>query len=286
MSHRLRLLSAVVTFALLAPAAATGAERPFGLSADCPLSHRAHDDPIVHPGHPGASHSHDFFGNRSTDARSTPGKLRRRGTTCDPKADRSAYWAPTLRHRGRTVAAARALFYYVVTARERSSVRAFPDGLRIIAGNEQTRQTAVSPRYAWTCTRTTVLHAARIPRCARGSRLVLRLRFPDCWDGRRSDSPDHRSHMAYSPDGRCPESHPVAVPQLRFEIRYRTRGGRRTRLSSGPVWTTHGDFVNAWDQEEFRRLLDACVLDESCVEDPAAYDGDNASPRLHLAQAR
>ena len=27
----------------------------------CTFSHRAADDPIVHPGHPGAAHSHDFF---------------------------------------------------------------------------------------------------------------------------------------------------------------------------------------------------------------------------------
>ena len=38
--------------------------------ADCPLSHRLPDDPIVFPGLPGASHSHDFFGNHATDANS------------------------------------------------------------------------------------------------------------------------------------------------------------------------------------------------------------------------
>lgn len=48
--------------------------------------------------------------------------------------------------------------------------------------------------------------------------------FPSCWDGKNLDSPDHRSHMAYTPTGRalagdeCPVSHPVRVPQVMYEI--------------------------------------------------------------------
>ena len=264
---------AVLAATVLAAPGASAAERPFGLSATCAFSHRAYDDPIVHPRHPGQSHSHDFFGNRTTNAFSTDRRLRRGRTTCDLRADRSAYWAPTLSHRRKRVAVVTARFYHVVVNATPDSVTSYPPGLRIIAGNEESRATATTPRYAWTCTGTTVLHAARIPRCPTESQLVLHLRFPDCWDGRRRDSRDHRSHMTYGRDGICPESHPVAVAQLRFEVRYRTRGGRRTQLSSGPVWTTHGDFVNVWDPEEFEQRLRACVADLSCVEDRASYDG-------------
>lgn len=38
---------------------------------ECGFSHVATDDPIVHPGQPGASHEHVFFGNTTTDAAST-----------------------------------------------------------------------------------------------------------------------------------------------------------------------------------------------------------------------
>jgi hypothetical protein len=269
------LVAALLPAALPAPAA-PAAERPFGLTANCAFSHRAPDDPIVHPRQPGASHSHDFFGNRSTDAHSTDRRLRRGRTTCDPGADRSAYWVPTLSRRRRPAAVAAARFYYVVVNVRPESVTSYPPALRIIAGNERSRATATTPRYAWTCTGTTVLHAARMPRCPPGARLVLQLRFPDCWDGRRRDSRDHRSHMTYGRNGTCPESHPVAVPQLRFEIRYRTRGGSRSRLASGPVWTTHGDFVNMWDPAEFERRLRACIADLSCVEDRSSYDGRRA----------
>jgi hypothetical protein len=273
MPRAFRLALALATIPLLVPVPVGGAERPFGLAAECSLSHRAPDDPIVYPRQPGASHSHDFFGNRSTDAHSTYPRLRRGATSCRPSADRSAYWVPTLSQRGRPLRPGAARFYYVVVNTEPGAVTSYPPGLRVIAGNERSRETAVTPPYAWTCSGTTVLQAARIPRCPRGSELVLHLRFPDCWDGRRRDSRDHHSHMKYGRNGTCPESHPVAVPQLRFEIRYRTRGGRRTQLASGPVWTTHGDFVNAWDPNEFEQRLRACIADRSCVEDRASYDG-------------
>lgn len=52
--------------------------------------------------------------------------------------------------------------------------------------------------------------------------------FPSCWDGKNLDSPDHRSHMAYSPGGavlanaNCPTTHPVRVPQLMYEMQWDT----------------------------------------------------------------
>jgi hypothetical protein len=72
------------------------------------FSHRVSDDPIVFPGGAAHSHSHDFSGNRSTNSLSTNASLRRSATRCgrddegptwpDPtaRADRSAYWVPTL----------------------------------------------------------------------------------------------------------------------------------------------------------------------------------------------
>ena len=53
-----------------------------------------------------------------------------------------------------------------------------------------------------------------------GQHLELEITFPDCWDGKYLDVPDHRSHMAYALDGSCPESHPVSVTQLRLFVKY------------------------------------------------------------------
>ena len=61
---------------------------------ECGWSHTAADDPIVHPGHAGAAHVHDFFGNTTTAAHSTHASLLAGDTTCGQKLDTAAYWAP------------------------------------------------------------------------------------------------------------------------------------------------------------------------------------------------
>jgi hypothetical protein len=57
--------------------------------------------------------------------------------------------------------------------------------------------------------------------------------FPSCWDGVTLDSPDHRSHVAYSPGSsglgglagdKCPSTHPVRIPQVMYEIMFDTSG--------------------------------------------------------------
>jgi hypothetical protein len=53
--------------------------------------------------------------------------------------------------------------------------------------------------------------------------------FPSCWDGKSLDSPDHQSHVAYSPGSalagdKCPTTHPVRIPQVMYEIMYDTSG--------------------------------------------------------------
>ena len=69
----------------------------------CAFSHTAPNDPIVHPGMTGMSHSHDFFGNRLTDADSTAASLLGGPTTCNKQSDTAAYWAPTLFDHGQPV---------------------------------------------------------------------------------------------------------------------------------------------------------------------------------------
>lgn len=78
--------------------------------------------------------------------------------------------------------------------------------------------------------------------CAGGIRSTVS--FPTCWDGKNLDSPDHQSHVAYAtvpyepyfdpvinyttiiiPGSRgiCPDTHPVHLPQLMYEVMWDTR---------------------------------------------------------------
>jgi len=88
------------------------------------------------------------------------------------------------------------------------------------------------------------------------------VRFPDCWNGRTLDSPDHKRHMAYRVAGRCPRTHPVALPELRVELRYPARGGPQFRVASGPGPSAHSDFFNAWVPSAISHLVATCLRGE------------------------
>jgi Domain of unknown function (DUF1996) len=228
----------------------------------CRFSHRAPDDPIVFPGKPGSSHDHTFVGNRTTSASSTFGSLRSGSTSCRRSDDTAAYWMPTLYQGTTAVIPAAATIYY--RRGTFANVRPFPNNLRMIAGDA----TATSPQdfsvVFWNCgggdggsPSSTVPSCPDVP----GSALRLHVRFPNCWDGRRLDSPDHKSHMAYSVRGRCPSSHRVAVPAITVLFRYPSRGGDGFSLASGGQLSGHADFVNAWNPGSLRTLVEDCLND-------------------------
>jgi hypothetical protein len=226
----------------------------------CRFSHRAPDDPIVFPRRPELSHDHSFFGSVATDAFSTPRSLRGTRTTCHRADDSAAYWAPTLLAGTRAVEALDAEVYY--RRRALARVRPFPPGLQMIGGDAGARRPQSRRVTFWSCgPHGGVAPSSVVPTCpdARGKSLRLNVRFPDCWDGRRADSPDHRGHMAYSQAGVCPRTHPVAVPSLELRIQYPIAGGAGLQLSSRGQFSGHADFVNAWRQEGLKRLVDYCL---------------------------
>jgi hypothetical protein len=258
------LSSLVLALAALGAAAATGASGSTGsgradgyFAVACGFSHRNQDDPIVHPGHPGRSHDHTYFGNTSTNANSTPASLRRAGrTTCRIPADTAAYWAPTLFRDGRVVEPLGAVVVYA--RRTSNAVDPFPRGLRMVAGNA-TARTAQSRRVTnWSCGFKGGVQTSTVPDCGIGKEAILRLEvnFPDCWDGSRLDSPDHKSHMAYSEDGECPISHPVELPGISLLVYYPVSDGDDVELASGGQLSGHADFVNAWHQRTLAALVE------------------------------
>jgi Domain of unknown function (DUF1996) len=249
--------------------------------SNCRFSHGSADDPIVYPRLPGRSHRHTFFGNTSTNAFSTLASLRRAGTTCKVRADRAAYWVPTLYQNGREVRPSKAQLYYIVRGYDR--MRAFPAGLRVVAGNsgaagpQRTRVTywACGGQAAQTAPSRTLPrvcgviqgHGLGVPRGSKPrvvrwrtkTHLELHVTFPDCWDGKHLDSLDHRSHMAYSRQYRCPPSHPVKVPLIRLTIGYPIARGAGVSLASGGQYSGHADFFNAWRQGQLTRLVNTCL---------------------------
>ena len=247
---------------------------------NCRFSHMAFDDPIVFPGRAGAAHLHIFFGNTGANANSTPESIRTSGnSTCwGGTANRSSYWAPAVIDTATgapVIADANQsdrdsfLQIYYKTGYEGvlpTTVQNFPEGLRMIAGSA----TSTGPQpgvVTFTCEggqSTTAFPTS----CAPGRLFVMSIKFPQCWDGRNLDSPDHKSHMAYAlgwPDKGCPSSHPVPLAQITQNYRYRVpaSGMASWRLSSdmysGPAgYSAHADWMNGWDRAVFQRVVDNC----------------------------
>jgi uncharacterized protein DUF1996 len=234
-------------------------------SVACAYSHSGNDDPIVHAGHHGMSHRHDFFGATTTNAGSTAASLMAGGTTCRSVADRSAYWAPGLLAGGTPVTPTHVQAYYrTPVGADAGRVRPLPNGLEMIAGDAAA--TRAQDPAAVHCSCGLRGDASPVPRrCAgTGAELRLVLVFPQCWDGEHLRSSDHVSHLARLPEvegtRRCPASHPVLLPETTVEVRYPTDlpPGALT-LASGPATGGHGDLLVAWDQDHLAREIDTCL---------------------------
>ena len=261
-----------------------------GWITSCGYSHSLADDPIIFPGQPGLAHLHDFAAARTANAFSTPLSLRAGGTTCMIPGDKSSYWVPALYKNGVRVlpnaTSHDALFYYRRKgAPSGTTVQPFPQGLKIIIGNAHAKSPAENPQLGtdiiFKCGPGSSTDLPAPPTQCSSGVMVMSLRFPNCWDGVNLDSPDHRSHMAYPRSGRCPASHPVVVPRLESFFRYPvgTEPIGTITLSSGPYYTAHQDFFNAWEPSALQALLDKCINAlVDCGTNPEVNMGTTPSP--------
>src|SRR4051812_12925655 len=232
------------------------ARRPARFVTRCTFSHRLSDDPIVKPNMPGTSHSHDFFGNVTTDAASTLASLSKGGTTCIDRKDHSGYWVPSLTVNGQLVRPRFANVYYQSAGKPYESIKTIPRGLKVVAGNAMATAPQGVDIASWNCgpEDDTALTSAP-PTCASRT-LTIHINFPDCWNGKALDSADHKSHLAYhGRRGTYPAGYPVPIPRLRVNVHYPTKGGAGVALASGGHFSGHADFFNAWVPSELQHLV-------------------------------
>ncbi|MEE1786627.1 DUF1996 domain-containing protein [Streptomyces sp. SP17BM10] len=242
----------------------------------CGLNENRHlnpDNVIVAPGvSNGAHHMHDYVGNLVTDAFSTNGRLANAGTTCSD-GDQSAYYWPVLRvldgraekdarapgggkdrNVGSILQPAEVGITYDSPAGNR--VQPMTRFLRIITGDAKALTNGPANAHAsWSCTGFEDRQLAdKYPLCPSGSRVVRTLKFPDCWDGRNTDSANHRTHTAFSrADGSCPRNF-RAIPRLTERIAYDVPAGERFAVDTFPEQlhnpiTDHGDFINVMSRD-------------------------------------
>jgi hypothetical protein len=252
----------------------------------CQFSHMNYDDPIVYPGQPGKAHLHAYFGNTAANANSTAESLRNSGnSTCRGGiANRSSYWVPAVIDKnGTPIKPETAQFYYKTgyAGIAPSSVKVFPQGLRIIAGDAKASTRQDRGGY-WGC-ETYVGHTGNVPTCLATDKVVMFVHFPQCWNGRDLDSADHKSHMAYPSGGKCPSTHPVAIPEISFNIYYKVPAGSSSkdwRLSSDMYasstpggYSAHGDWFEGWDRPVAESFVKNCLQPSSDCHSHLLGDG-------------
>ena len=233
----------------------------------CKTSHHNSDDPIVLPKLPGASHNHTFWGNRSTDASSTAESLRAsKATTCNSPDDQSAYWVPTMYQNGKVVDPTEVTVYYGSRLKDPSRTQPFPFGLRMITGNAKNQVDTPDKQgnHFWCAGIGGEVGRSAdktFPVCAKTAHIVRQVTFPDCWDGKHLDSPDHKAHMANGDHtGACPKSHPVPVPSVSFVISYPLSANTDgITLASGTSFSMHADFFNAWKDDALAARVRNCL---------------------------
>ncbi|HXF72491.1 MAG TPA: DUF1996 domain-containing protein [Actinomycetota bacterium] len=269
---RNRLPTLALALGLLAAAAPEPAAAAPGIGqfvVRCPYSHTLRDDPILFPGLPGASHSHDFFGNVTVDASSTYDSMVLGATTCRVPSDTAGYWTPTAYLDGEPIVPPVMRIYYLghPTAR----VETIPAGLQMIGGNRDATSPEENPHVRWSCGQTTEVRTPLEPApydCTpwAGYRfvdgVVAHIDFPRCWDG-AGLTPEH---VVYEVNGVCPAGFRHVLPELSERVHFHVMdptgpdGSVRLTLSSGPYYTMHGDFWNTWQQPRLDQLVRDCIL--------------------------
>jgi hypothetical protein len=226
----------------------------------CTFSHQLSDDPIVKFGLPGASHSHDFFGNTTTNAFSKVRSMNRGGTTCVNPLDKSGYWVPSLTVDGVSVLPEYTNVYYQAAGKPYATIKTIPRGLKVVAGDAMATEPQSMKIVSWNCGADEDIERSATPPTCPSPTLTIHINFPDCWNGKTLDSLDHKSHLAYhEAGGVCPAGYPVPIPRVRVNVHYPTTGGPGVALASGGQYSGHADFFNVWNSKELMRLVKTCI---------------------------
>ncbi|WP_406344884.1 DUF1996 domain-containing protein [Streptomyces sp. NBC_00648] len=248
------------------------------------------DNVIVAPGvSNGAHHMHDYVGNQANDAFASDADLANGGTSCRNQGDKSTYYWPVIRLQngqnendanadgggkdknvGKIQTPAQVTIKFA--GNPVSKVTAMPRFLRIITGDAKAFTNGnANANASWSCTGFENRQLKdKYPICPQGSKVVRTFNFQSCWDGKNTDSANHRTHVAFAgKSGACPRGF-KAIPQLQQRIVYAVPPGPGFAVDSFPEQlhkpvTDHGDFINVFSDQLMRKAVTCINTGRSCA---------------------
>jgi hypothetical protein len=245
------------------------------------LAFMAFEDPIVFFGQPGKSHLHQFFGNTHVNAFTTSDSLVTNcsSTSSGGAANCTAYWTPAMVDASGQVVRpvdypnGTTIYYKSGYQMDPKAITPLPTGLKMIAGDKTWTNTKQNQEHVWWLCADGAgpSFSSVIPDCV--GRVELIVIFPQCWDGKNLDSPDHKSHMSYpiysnnTNGSKCPADHPVVVPEITELFFWQVPTGVHSstwHISSDMDLTkpgglsAHADWMMGWDKAVMAQLV-ACL---------------------------
>ncbi|BCJ47442.1 hypothetical protein GCM10010168_18000 [Actinoplanes ianthinogenes] len=156
-----------------------------------------------------------------------------------------------------------------------SKVVPMPKFLRALTGDAKpTSRGPANARATWTCSGFADRLSDKYPVCPEGRQVQRVQDFPGCWDGKNTDSANHRSHVAFADrkTGACPAGF-VAIPQLRITLSYKISRAVQLKgqyaLDSFPEenhnpFSDHNDFVNVNSARTMQRIATCINKGKNC----------------------
>ncbi|CAK5271500.1 unnamed protein product [Mycena citricolor] len=243
-------------------------------------------DPVVSPGRV-STHVHSVVGGSNFGLNTSTAALRASACTSVPiPEDRSDYWFPHMYFQWSngsfTSVTGNVVMYYLFNNTP-GATTAFPDDFRMLSG-DPTLRTLDPSSFAQQAVTFLCLDfngkSSRYNELPRGiscpSGIRSQINFPSCWNGNDTDSPDHKSHVAFlstGPDnGTCSDpGFPVTLPRIFMEVYWISQvfeGQRKQAMTpSQPFVFAHGDptgygyhadFFNGWQPNVLQNALDRC----------------------------